>query len=928
MNTTDSRIELFEPKNGSLVRRGEAVVGMEPVAVAFRGEGELFVVNHVSDSVSVVDLSDPDRPFVKATLLVGDEPRDLVLAGSKRTKLFVTAAARGQNRPASASPTTPGVGRADVWVFDIENLAAPAQIVTLFCDSARALAATLDGRRVYAAAFLSGNRTTTLSATATDPAQAGLLGDGFTAVPLPGPDRNHEGVPAPHTGLIVQFDGERWRDVAGQDWSARVRFRLRDADLFTIDAEADTPAVVGQASGVGTVLFNAAVNPSDGRVYVSNLESQNVVRFVPALRGHVVENRITIVNDQGVRPVHLNPHIDTATPEGNSDEVSRSLASPTGMEFNADGSKLYVAALSSGKIGVLDAEGQVLSRIQVGDVPTGLALHEEVRRLYVMDRLFHAIVVVDLEKETLLDFHSLRYSPEPHRVREGVNYLYDARQSSGHGDASCSSCHIFGDRDGLAWDLGDPSAAVVESPMAPVKPLQANALASYHPMKGPMTTQSFRGLAGTGPLHWRGDRNGGPADVGDTSSSFMSFLPAFQELLGLPTEFNEGAMRKMRDFILSIRYPPNPYAPLDGSLTEAQAAGKQLYLSDGSRTGQGGDGFGCTECHAAPLGGNLGGAVRSAQTFKVPHLRNLYQKVGMFGSPVPRIARVGPLELEPVPTPFLGDQTSGFGFSHDGSIPSIAEFLLHPLEAFSFPDEPGRGGAQKVQEIEAYLLAFPTGLAPAVGQQVTLSGGTVEAASPRFDLLRARARARDGDLVLHGRLEGVVRGWLLDPLPNGEELYRSDRIGEHATRTELLSCVGDGRTVLTATLVPPGAGRRSALDRDEDGALDGDELALGFDPADPFSHPKDTRKRILRGDCNADGAVNIADPIRSLGLIFLAAPATPCDGMCDANVDGRIDVSDAVFFLRFLFRSGPSPGRYPECEEVDEACTGGCPFDR
>ncbi|MGH9363432.1 MAG: hypothetical protein ACRD2T_16100, partial [Thermoanaerobaculia bacterium] len=133
MNTTDDRIELFETRGGTLVRRGETVVGLEPVAVAFRGESELFVVNHLSDSVSVVEATDADRPFVKATLLVGDEPRDVALAGARRTRLFVTAAARGQNRPGSPPATTPGVGRADLWVFDLEEPAKAPAIVTLFC---------------------------------------------------------------------------------------------------------------------------------------------------------------------------------------------------------------------------------------------------------------------------------------------------------------------------------------------------------------------------------------------------------------------------------------------------------------------------------------------------------------------------------------------------------------------------------------------------------------------------------------------------------------------------------------------------------------------------------------------------------------------------------------------------------------------------
>jgi hypothetical protein len=42
---------------------------------------------------------------------------------------------------------------------------------------------------------------------------------------------------------------------------------------------------------------------------------------------------------------------------------------------------------------------------------------------------------------------------------------------------------------------------------------------------------------------------------------------------------------------------------------------------------------------------------------------------------------------------------------------------------------------------------------------------------------------------------------------------------------------------VTFTCVPPGSGVRAGIDRDLDGALDGDELLHGTDPADPSSKP-------------------------------------------------------------------------------------------
>jgi hypothetical protein len=121
VNTPDNRLEVFETAQGTLRRRGEVVVGLEPVAVVARTETQAFVVNHLSDSVSVVNLSEPDRPIVVETLLVGDEPRDVVCAGPGRRWVFVTAARRGRNRPGDPQLTTPGVGRADLWVFDAED---------------------------------------------------------------------------------------------------------------------------------------------------------------------------------------------------------------------------------------------------------------------------------------------------------------------------------------------------------------------------------------------------------------------------------------------------------------------------------------------------------------------------------------------------------------------------------------------------------------------------------------------------------------------------------------------------------------------------------------------------------------------------------------------------------------------------------------
>ena len=60
-------------------------------------------------------------------------------------------------------------------------------------------------------------------------------------------------------------------------------------------------------------------------------------------------------------------------------------------------------------------------------------------------------------------------------------------------------------------------------------------------MKGPMTTQSLRGMANHGPMHWRGDRTGGndrdpsaQPDSGtfDEDAAFKKFNVGVPGLLG------------------------------------------------------------------------------------------------------------------------------------------------------------------------------------------------------------------------------------------------------------------------------------------------------------------------------------------------------------------------------------------------------------
>lgn len=803
-------LEIYALNGDALSLVSSVSVGLEPVSIAERTSNELWVVNHLSDSVSVVRLD--GTPRVLRTLQVGDEPRDIVFAGNNRDRAFITAANRGQNRPGftSASLTTPGSGRADVWIFDAAQLedslnGKPLSIVTLPADVPRALAVSSDGRTVYAAAFMSGNRTTVLHRDAIN-------------IPKPGLTTSADGVQAPATGLIVRYEGTTWRDEARTDWSSQVKLTLSDEDVFTINASATIPSITDRFVGVGTTLFNMAV-AADGRIFVSNTEAFNEVRFEGSgrrgnstVRGRIAESRISMISPTSgaVTAVHLNRHIDFNLPQGttvSAADKARSLSQPTAMVLNSSGDTLFTAAFGSAKVAALPTTAlisgsytsDVTRLIDVPAGPAGLAINSAGSRLFVYSRIAHAISVIDVPNRTLLSTRSL-FSPESIAIKEGRRFLYDATLSSANGTVSCASCHVFGDLDHLAWDLGNPDDRMQTNPNAYL-PLSPRTTPRFHPLKGPMTTQTLRGMKGNGPMHWRGDRTGTSRAVvrGTTESleeaAFKEFNSAFVALLGRETALPADQMQAFTDFVMQLAMPPNPVRALDNSLTEQESAGRNFYMNFPSTLlGS------CDNCHRLrPLEGQFGtnGLMtfeggRITENFKIPQLRNMYTKVGMFGFSGDNSAATGL-------------QIRGFGFSHDGAVDTLENFLRDPVFIFPPPADVTR------RQVAAFVLAFDTNLLPIVGQQVTWRPGTSSAIEDRLSLLRNQALIRTPrpscDLIARITANGVAHSALLQL--DGNWAFKDGSIRNEAQLKELASVAQP----ITFTCVPPGTGQRVALNR-------------------------------------------------------------------------------------------------------------------
>ena len=834
VNTADNRLEVFDISSGAPAYLMSIPVGLDPVSVRARTDGEAWVVNHVSDSISIVDLA---AGAVVRTLPTADEPTDVVFAGAAG-RAFVSCSQANQ-----------------VMVFDPADLTQPPITLAIDGEEPRALAVSPDGSTVYAAIFESGNNTTVIDEdTVSDPTgpHGGVNPPPNTPLGFD-PPLNPDNPPAPIQALILKKDTATgdWFDDSGAVWpQALVPWGLHDHDLVVIDA--DTLAI-GYVSGLMNINMALGALP-DGRVAVVGTDAINHVRFEPNVTGRLTHSIIAIVDpaDPGQSAVlDLNPHLADEYAAGVSTipepQRADSIADPRGVAWRSDGVG-YVTGMGSDNVAILDSGANRLGRIEVAAGPTGLALDEPRGRLYVVSKFDAAVSTIDTVSNTVVAEVGF-YDPTPDDIRAGRPFLYDARRTSGLGVTACAACHVDARMDQLAWDLGDPSGEVQPFDQTCQVPL-GGLCEDFHPLKGPMMTQTLQGIIGTEPLHWRGDRN-----------DLAAFNPAFVGLLGDDAPLTADEMQAFEGFVATIAFNPNPNRPIDDSLPASIEGGSPATGRNLFRTGRlDGNVLNCSDCHVIASGGTNGQitpgvAMGTPQSMKIAQLRNLTEKRG-----------------------FSTQTTSGsrgFGFVHNGTVPTLMDFLRIPV--FSFNND------QQRRDVRAFLLVFNNGTHAGVGQQVTLDGSNN--ADPgvvaRLDLMVAQADLAQVGLVAKGRQAGLARGYAYA----GAGQYQSDRAAE-AIDDASLRAAATADAELTFTMVPLGSETRIGVDRDEDGYFDRDELDHCGDPADPT---------VIPADLDGDAAVSLADLAQLLANFGQAGGMEFEDG--DLDGDGDVDISDLALLL-------------------------------
>jgi YVTN family beta-propeller protein len=498
----------------------------------------------------------------------------------------------------------------------------------------------------------------------------------------------------------------------------------------------------------------------------------------------------------------LNPGIDyNQLPNPNA--VATALAMPAGIVFEPTGRYLYIAAFGTDRVGIFDTSNNTVAGFieidpqAIGAIvnpaskrgPRGLALYAPPKGsgniLYVLNRISNTISIVNLSAPAVTaEIPTGSFDPTPAAIRNGRGFLYD-HKLSGNGTGSCASCHVDAEMDLLAWNLGNPDGDMTYLE-------QGDAQLAFHPMKGPMTTQTLRGLVNSQPYHWRGDK-----------PDFAAFNGAFAALLG-GAELSNSDMTAFTNFINTVTYLPNPNQNLDRSLPTS------LRLADYAKGGNPQNGFNnyftvvttttknkqtCQSCHQTDPGPGSDGLIDSpgsqpsGQPMKHSQLRNMYQKTNVkFGN--------GTVSV------------NGFGFTNDGHDTGLVAFFSGGL--FQSPGVLA-GNTQAKADMEAYMMCFDTGTAPAVGYSRTLTAATVNTPAAQSDWSTLQSQAATGpaniDLIANGTIKGQIGGLLY--LPATGTYQTTTGIGP-LTQAQLTALIVGGDT-LTIMGVPPGSGARMAL---------------------------------------------------------------------------------------------------------------------
>jgi YVTN family beta-propeller protein len=787
-STTSNRVDVIDTTSNTNI--GNVPVGMEPVGLAIKPDGvggcgdELWVSNHVSDSVSVIDIVPASAsylqvvetvqsidPITRATTF--DEPVGIAFA-EDGSKAYVALSSRDQVAVVSTSSYSV-----------TSTLDIPAQ-------DPRAL--VVRNGRLFVFPFESNNQSE-FSACQVLVVLGGQPGDQCTI------------------GLSGLVDFLTDPNLSGNVRNIVIDPDVADRDLFVFRTSDDT--LLEAVDGLGTLLYGAAVDAS-GNVLVTQTEARNADNGDEGMNLIDLDNRmflnqVTRVDCSGGdgNPCGSPTRFDLEPVPPVQPLRANALATPFGAALTDDGSTLVATAAGTSRVFTLNAStGAVLDIQDVGAIPFGVALISTgaTGTAYVLNTLDNTVSVVAVGASGALAAPSATIpvgnDPTPEPVRLG-RIAFNNALASDTGTFSCGSCHPFGHTDQLLWRVGGGTATVDDEIRS---------------------TMPIRGLRDTVPLHWDGVP-GDPFGGGNGAIGSGGSAPANCNLADQHTCFvnlTEGALSgvmcdqtgacpaggsqldaddrsDMASFMESVSYPPARMRAPDDVLTGNAVNGfRDFFMDRGSNVG--GSPSTCADsdagCHELPLGTATNSETLAG--FDAPTMRGMTDRFLQFS-----IGVTAPEEIQTLANNFLDFTGLGLPFAFDG------------LTALGIPFDPARG----MTEITTFGTAFiafqavynvlpldmfqmfeeaSTGHSGALGRQATLNT-TTAAGCPACDLetILDELEAADSRGVVNLRGQGLSGGAPVTMSFQSNGVYRVG--GIVMSRSAMLAQVQSGALLGTLT---------------------------------------------------------------------------------------------------------------------------------
>lgn len=747
-NTPSDTVDVINTKTRKVVKRIN--VGIDPVSISVRPDGkEVWVANHVSDSVSIIDNDRTSPTFLRAIDTVQDfdkknkstrfdEPVGIAFANNSKAYVALSS----ENK---------------IAVIDVASRQVKKRL-EITAQDPRAIVVRND--RLYVIPFESNNKTQLSGGYKID-------GDLVTFNAHEHSIANNNVLSLGHVTDIVKHP------------------RVPDRDLYIFDTKTDK--LIRTVDTLGTLLYGLTVD-SKGNVFIAQTDARNDINGKSGTKKHSLKElenraflnqitRVSLSKNESGKPTFIN--LEPLPP--NHPGPGQALATPFAIQISDDDSTLVATAAGSDKVFTVDVEtGKVMGRVRVESAPRGIALETSstgrLSQAWILNAVANSVSLIDVSDPNNPSVKQKITLEDPtHPAFKRGRIAFNKASASTTETFSCASCHPDGHTDQLLWVLKTPIVTGGNQIM-------------------PRSTMPLRGLRDTAPFHWDGipgDPYGGNnsahirervkpnSKIGEPESATRHVIDGSLASTMMRVGDNEkndegkdGLLNKderddMAKFLLNITYPPAQKRAYNNVLSEEAEEGFELFHIKGDVGGTPGANL-CGNCHRMPfwVSTNTPGTGMDAPTWRGAYDRFLILPQG----------RLNIID---------------FDFYR-----RVAERGIPERNVWQF----SWGGRRAFDPVWNMVLEGSTGFSGSFARQVTLNKNTAKN-NLTMDLLNAlEASSKEGGIVL--QVDGV---FLNDNRPTDVQLqFNGKYIEVHGerrsiTREKLTTLASEGKFIGTFT---------------------------------------------------------------------------------------------------------------------------------